>query len=261
MATEPDLSPPTEHEAPDSAQPSRQAESGPPQPAMPAPSHPGTDGDVVIDVPQLAVEELSLELHAPILDQVKIEAKGLNVGLFAKVDLDNVVKMVGKRPAPGLPDIEARETTGGEDQPAAEQERAAAAEKRTAGVRQELQQLVESAKEAYEEVSDRDMEQQVRQFYDTARHAYARVSGQPEGDGEAGDGARPEGARHAGRRRALEITKQGGKAAGLTAAGVAGGAALESVRHSGGIKLHMPVQRRSSSAPKAVIDKVRDRIA
>lgn len=60
-------------------------------------------------------------------------------------------------------------------------------------------------------------------------------------------------------RRALEIARQGGKAAGLTAAGLAGGAALESARHSGRVRLPLPGHRRSSG-PKAVIGKVKDRL-
>jgi hypothetical protein len=271
MATEPNISPPppAQREASESPQPTRQPEARAPQPPPPASSRPGGDGDIVLDIPQLAVDEMNLELHAPILEQVKLEAKGLQVGLYAKVDLDNVVAIAGKRPARRLPDIDATETSGGEQGPGAdEQQRAAAEQKRVAGVRQELEQLVESAKEAYEEVSDRDLEQQVREFYDTARDAYARVTGRADGGGQGGDGARAEGAGDTGGersaesagRRALEITKQGGKAAGLTAAGVAGGAALESVRRSGGLRFHMPVQRRGGSVPKAVVDKVRDRI-
>jgi hypothetical protein len=265
MATEPDLSRPTEHEALESAEPTRQADGGPQQGTTPAPSRPGPDGDIVLDIPQLAVDELNLEIHAPILEQVKLEAKGLQVGLFAKIGLDNVARMVGNGEARRPPDIEGSASTGGGERPAVDDEQAS---ERAADLRQELQNLVESAKEAYEEVSDRDMEQQAREFYDRARHAYARITGDAENGDEPRDDGRSGGAPQAGRqrraesagRRALEITKQGGKAAGLTAAGVAGGAALESVRHSGGVKLHLPLHRRSSSMPKALIDKVRDRI-
>jgi hypothetical protein len=266
MATESNLAPSTEQNASESAQPMDRPDSGPPQQQVPrASAGPGAEGDIVVDIPQLAVDELNVELHAPILDQVKLEAKALNVGLFAKIELANVVALTGKRPASSPPDIEGRaEPSGGADERAPD-------EKRIAGVREELRDLADSAKEAYEEVSDRDLEEQVRELRDTARDAYARIAGDAgdgggKGDG-GGDGSRAENAGHAGReraksagRRALDITKRGGKAAGLTAAGVAGAAALESVRH-GGVKFQMPVQPGSKSGPKAVIDKVRDTIS
>jgi hypothetical protein len=299
MATEPNLSPPTDTKDSEGTQPTkasqrspstkasegtpatRKPDSGAPQASMPTASRSDADGDVVVDIPQLAVDELNLEIHAPILDQVKLEAKGLHVGLFAKVDLDNVVRLAGKRPASWLPDIEGRESGGEQESGDEDEERAAAEEQldaekqRAAEVRDELQHLLESAKDAYEEVSDRNLEDQVRALYDSARDAYARISGRGE-DGDDADGAQRDGGQGDGSkrdgqqghegwaesvgRRALEFTKHGGKVAGLTAAGVAGGAALESVRHSGGIRLQMPIQRRSSSFPKTVVDTVRDKI-
>jgi hypothetical protein len=194
---------------------------------------------------------------------VKLETKGLQVGLFAKVDLDNVVAMTGKRPVRRLPDIEGRGTPAGKERETSEAERADA---RQDAARDEMEQLLESAKEAYEKLSERDTEQQVRDVYETARQAYARITGRGEDSGAEGaeDHERTDGGRHEGRgeaagRRALDLAKQGGKAAGLTAMGVAGGAALESALHSGRPRLSLPM-RRHSSGPKGLVENMRDRL-
>jgi hypothetical protein len=284
MATEHTVPPPTEYGASESPERSREAGSSRQQPSAPAPPPPPSreaDADVVLDVPQLAVDELDLELHAPILEQVKLQAKGLQVEVFAKLDLGNVTAIAGKRPVRRrLPDVEGRESAGGEEH-SDKQRREGDGERRTVerqeGVRGELEHVLESAKQAYDELSDRDVEQQIRDVYETARQAYTRVTGRPDDGGggqrrEGASGEEPAGRREGGDdergesasgkeptgRRALDIAKQGGKAAGLTAAGLAGGAALEAARHSG-MRFQLPVQRRSS-APKAVMDKVMDRL-
>jgi hypothetical protein len=283
MATEHNVSPPTAQGAPESPEPAHKADADREQAAaMPASGSSQTadadreqaaampasgssreaDADVVVDVPQLSVDELNLELHAPILEQVKLEAKGLQVGLFAKVGLDNVVAIAGKRPARRLPDIEGQTTSSGEERQSSDAQRAA---ERQEGVRDELEHLLDSAKQAYEKVADRDPEEQVRDVYEAAREAYARITGRAEdgggegaGGGDGAHGGEQESRAEAAGRRALEIAKQGGKAAGLTAAGMAGGAALESMRRPGRNWLPLPTRR--GSGPKAVIEKVKDRL-
>jgi hypothetical protein len=212
------------------------------------------DADLLIDVPQLAVEELNLELEASLLlKHLKVDAKGLEAGLFLKADFDNLAALSGKRPS--------------SDQPAADVRSASVAGIRGAAparVRTGLRELLGSTRDAYRDLSDRDVQQQLRDVHESAREAYAHVAGgeesstraQEQGDEdeqEAGsDGSRVQ----AMGNRVLHAAMHGGKAAGLTAAGLAGGALLESRAQP---SRRLPIPRRRSRA-QAIAHDVRRRL-
>jgi hypothetical protein len=158
----------------------------------------GADGDVVVDIPHLTVDELTVEL-APtaVVEQIKVTAKGLDLGLFLKVDLEQLVS---------------RET-GGHERP--------------------------------EDTDER-----------------RRLEGGPSGDehqeDEGDEGHEGQSRVRSAGHRAVEIAKEGGKAASLTAAGVAGGALLESTLQP---SRKLPgLLRRRRSGPAGVIDRVREHL-
>jgi hypothetical protein len=194
----------SEHEAPEArfatdrepSSPQRDGAAGEQPPVPPGrPGEPiinGADGDVVVDIPHLTVDELTVEL-APtaVVEQVKVTAKGLDLGLFLKADLEQLV-------SPG---------SGGGERP-------------------------------------RDTDDRPR------LEAGASGDEQPDDGGESP-------VRSAGR-RAVKIAKEGGKAASLTAAGVAGGALLESTLHP---SRKLPgLLRRRRSGLAGVIDRVREHL-
>ncbi len=56
------------------------------------------DADLVVDIPQLSVDELALELESSlVLKRVKLDAKGLQVGVYLNADLDLVRLLVEQR--------------------------------------------------------------------------------------------------------------------------------------------------------------------
>jgi hypothetical protein len=155
----------------------------------PVPSDRTEDADLLIDVPRLAVEDLSLELEASLLlNRVKLDAKGLELGLYLKANFEHLQALA----------------QGGAGKKAASGPRAAD----TVTKRREL-----------------------------AGAAQAE-------NGHQGNSALG---------RARHVAMEGVKATGLTVAGVAGGALLES-RLKPSRKLHLPRRRGFGQI-------VRDRIA
>jgi hypothetical protein len=224
------------------------------------------DADLLLDVPQLAVEELSVELEAsPLLNRIKLEAKGLDVGLFLKADFGGLADLAHGGGGPG-PDIGAM--------PRRPRRRDAAR------IRGGLRDLLGSTRDAYRELSDRDVQKQLREVHESAREAYAHLAAgadEPDADREPADDEREPDDRGTGQeepgggesraqaagQRALHAAKQGGKAAGLTAAGIAGGALLEARRKPhGGLSLpapKMPLPRRRNRA-QAIAHDLRRRL-
>jgi hypothetical protein len=214
------------------------------------------DADLLVDVPHLTVEELSLEVEAsPLLNRVKLDAKGLELGLFLKADLGGLTSPVagGRRGA----DIDAR--------PGRARARDATR------VRNGLRELLGSTRDATRELSDQDVQQQLRGVHESAREAYAHLAGAGEepasghddssGDDRRDSGVGPDDGSEASRpraagQRALQFAKQGGKAAGLTAAGLAGGALLESRRKP---DRRLPIPRRRNRA-QAIAHDIRRRL-
>jgi hypothetical protein len=194
----------SEHEAPEArfatdhtpSSPQRDGTAGQRSP-LPAgrPGEPiinGADGDVVVDIPHLTVDELTVEL-APtaVVEQIKVTAKGLDLGLFLKADLEQLISP----------------QTGGHERP--------------------------------QDTDDRPRLQ-------------AGASGDEHQDDEGESRVRSAG------HRAVKIAKEGGKAASLTAAGVAGGALLESTLQP---SRKLPgLLRRRRSGPAGVIDRVREHL-
>jgi hypothetical protein len=130
----------------------------------PVPSDRTDDADLLVDVPRLAVEDLSLELEASLLlNRVKLDAKGLEAGLYLKANFEHLQAL-----AQGVPSMKAASTPRGADA-----------------------------------VTQR------RELADAARDE----------DGHQGNSALA---------RARHVAMEGVKATGLTVAGVAGGALLES---------------------------------
>jgi hypothetical protein len=170
------------------------------------------DADLLLDIPRLSVEELNVELEAAlILKRVKLDAKGLDAGLFLKSNLDNFAAVMASR--------------------SSDERDAGAAAKRRGGdaarVRSSLRERLGSTRDADRDVHDRDV-QQPRELHESAGEGYARVAaGETDDDAEGGENAGGDGSSGLGG-RAVHAAKQGAKALGLTAAGVAGGALLES---------------------------------
>jgi hypothetical protein len=186
--------------------PSARPQGEQPKPAQTAQRPPGeavargADGDLVIDIPHLSVDELSLDLAGKlILEHVKLEAKGLELGLFVKADVGDLAQAAQGDRRSRPPDIEGEESPHG------------------------LRRLLPSGAESAE---------------------------RRDGD----DGTSEQGAAH----KALHIAKEGGKVASLTAAGMAGGALLESTFHPSR-KLPSLLQRRRSG-PAGVLDRVREHL-
>jgi hypothetical protein len=65
----------------------------------PVPSDRTEDADLLIDVPRLAVEDLSLELEASLLlNRVKLDAKGLEAGLYLKANFEHLQALASNGP-------------------------------------------------------------------------------------------------------------------------------------------------------------------
>jgi hypothetical protein len=138
------------------------------------------DADFLVDVPQLSVEELTLELEASVgLSRVKLDAKGLQAGLYLKADFENLQALAQKRSGSHGP------------------------------VRSGLRELLSGTRDVIEHVTPSDhAEDQAQDDHDHDQ------SGNRAGAQET-------------RQRVRHAVGQGAKAAGLTAAGLAGGALLE----------------------------------
>jgi hypothetical protein len=163
------------------------------------PSDRSVDADLLIDVPQLTVEELALELEASIvLNHVKLDAKGLDACLFLKANFDSLRALVLRGP--------------------------------------------ESTEGPSRSPRSSDMPR--------VRSGLRELLGAPSDDD--GDSERP----NAVRERLRHAAGHGVKAAGLTAAGLAGGALLES-RTKPSRKLQMPWRR---SRAQAVLDQISRRL-
>jgi hypothetical protein len=212
----------------------------------PAPSDRTVDADLLIDIPKLSVEELSLELDASLLlNHVKLDAKGLEAGLYLKANFDHLVALTPQG-------------TGAPRQRGADVMRG----------RTGLRELLGATRDAYRDLSDRDVQRQLQGVHASAREAYARITTEDEPAGERQrdeDGAQEEGEpehRHDGDRgrslavrdRARHAVTQGAKAAGLTAAGLAGGALLEA-HGKPSRKLSIPGRRTRARAIRDAIAK------
>jgi len=67
-----------------------------------APTDRTVDADLLIDVPRLVVEELSLELEASLLlNRVRLDAKGLEAGLYLKGNFEHLQALVRQQAAEG----------------------------------------------------------------------------------------------------------------------------------------------------------------
>jgi hypothetical protein len=142
------------------------------------------DADFLVDVPQLSVEELTLELEASVgLSRVKLDAKGLQAGLYLKADFENLQALAQKRSGSHGP------------------------------VRSGLRELLSGTRDVIEHVTPSD-------------HAADEAEDRRQGGQDHDQSANGVGAQDAGH-RVRHAVGQGAKAAGLTAAGLAGGALLE----------------------------------
>lgn len=180
----------------------------PAPPAFVAPADRTVEADLLVDVPQLRVDELSLELEASaLLNRVKLEAKGLEAGLYLKADFENLRALQEKRTADtshhsvrtGL-----RELLAGRDA-------------RTSSLEADEHVVASSggAREHHEHESEHSADGDGQDTLQRARHAAV----------------------------------QGAKAAGLTAAGLAGGALLESRgKPSRKLPRSLPIPRRRTRA-------------
>ena len=217
------------------------------------PSDRAVDADLLIDIPQLTVEELALELDATLmLNHVKLDAKGLDLGLFLKANFDSLRALTQQ----GF------ERTGREGGAPAESTPGADVK----GVRTGLRELLGATRDAYRDLSDQDVQRQLRDVHESAREAHDRVTTADEpadksrGDDDDGRESGRDRNGHAGRPRAVgdrlrHAAGQGAKAAGLTAAGLAGGALLES-RSKPSRKLPIPRRRNRVQAVRDEISRL-----
>jgi hypothetical protein len=191
--------------------------------------------DLLLDVPQLSVDEITLEVQASVgLDHVKLDAKGLDASLFLKASLDNLVALRG---GPGR----------GE---------------RDAGVRGGLRRMARALPVADRPPPDAPAAGEAPGA-PSGEHAEHR-RGEDDDIGTVLDTVR---------RRAATVAKEGGKAASLAVAGAAGGALLESKRQRRGPRLAraLPGRRHRGSGldallstaervPKALVEGVQQRL-
>jgi hypothetical protein len=181
-----------------------------PQVLPPSGADRAEDADLLLDIPQLSVEELALEVESSlVLKRVKLDAKGLQVGVFLKADLEHVLQAVQERSERHEGGRLRRQRGGEVDR-----------------VRSGLRELLGAARE--QEPAPATADERPRASDEDAPAEGA------EPHRHDGNGARP----HAGRHSAA----QGVMAAGLTAAGLAGGALLEA-RVKPSRKLHIPRRR------------------
>jgi hypothetical protein len=156
------------------------------------------DADFLVDVPQLSVEELTLELEASVgLSRVKLDAKGLQAGLYLKADFENLQALAQKRAGSHGP------------------------------VRSGLRELLSGTRDVIEHVTPSDHAEDQAQDHRSHDHDHDQ-SGNRAGAQET-------------RQRVRHAVGQGAKAAGLTAAGLAGGALLEArVKPSSKLPRNLP---------------------
>lgn len=165
------------------------------------------DADLLLDIPQLSVEELSLDLDASLLlNHVKVDAKGLEAGIYLRADFGHLAALAG----PG-----ARGGRGGFRPRTADMTR----------MRSGLRELLGGPDAEQPRAAAEPPEREERE----PQHGDARRNGHDAHEAGAGD-------------RVRHAVAQGAKAAGLTAAGLAGGALLES-RVKPSRKLHIPRRR------------------
>lgn len=180
--------------------------------------------DLLVDVPQLTVEELTLELEASLLlNRVKLDAKGLEAGLYVRADFERLQALTGK-------DSDVHDSQRGSD---------------GVSVRRGLRGLLGATRGAYRVLSAREALERVTTS-DDSDTSVEGPAGERHHDGDGGPA-------RATRGRALHAAKQGAKAAGLTAAGVAGGAVLEAQLKP---SQKLPIPRRRNRA-RAMLDAVR----
>jgi hypothetical protein len=206
-----------------------------PEPSPPA-SDRAVDADLLIDIPQLTVEELALELEASlVLNRVKLDAKGVEARLFVKANLDRVVALT-------------QQGSGKKEAASSNRQRRSD----TIRARSGLRELLGATRDAYRDLSDKDVQQQLRDVHTSAREAYEHftTSDEPARERESGgddEDAREHERRHDGdggaARRTRHAVTQGVTAAGLTAAGLAGGALLEARTKP---SRRLPIPRRRS---------------
>jgi hypothetical protein len=190
------------------------------------------EADLLLDVTQLTVDEITLEVQASVgLDHVKLDAKGLDASLFLKASLDNLVA------------LRTHPASGRRSEPVAR-----------AGLRRMARALPSAERVRDDQPADTDRPDSAS---DDERPATR--------DDDDGIGAVLEDVR----RRAATVAKQGGKAASVAVAGAAGGALLESKfgpRRRRGPRLPRMLSRRSgvqdllSSAEDALVETVRRRL-
>jgi hypothetical protein len=222
----------------------------------PAPSDRAVDADLLVDIPQLVVEDLALELEASlVLNRVKLDAKGLDAGLFLKANFDSLRAL-------------AQRGSEGSEGSVVEGERASRSPRGSdlMRVRTGLRELLGTTRDAYRDLSDREVQRQLRGVHASAQEAHDRVaSDEParetsgdddDGRDRDGDRAGDGGRSHAVRERLRHAAGQGVKAVGLTVAGLAGGALLEA-RTKPSRKL--PIPRRRSRA-QVVRDEITRRL-
>lgn len=182
------------------------------------------DADLLVDIPKLTVEELNLELEAAlVLRRIKLDAKGLDAEVFLKSNFGNLAALAAGRSSD---DDDVGTVRGG-----------------GAGrVRSSLRELLGSAHDSY-----RDIEPQLG-----AVHEPDDDADEPDADdgAEGGEDTGGDGASGVGE-RAVRAARQGAKAVGLTAAGVAGGALLESTLKP---SHRLPLPRRRNRAQALLHD-------
>jgi hypothetical protein len=175
------------------------------------------DADVLLDIPRLQVDELGLDLEATaLLRHVRLDVKDLQLGLVLRADLEHLAELAAARG----------------DEPS---------HGRRAGGR--------LASAAYDRLFGSERERERAQLGSGPQEEAAEQSGEPSGRQEQDDAERPTESRFG------RAAKEGGKAAAVAAAGLAGGALVESRLHplrKHGVELPAPLRRRES-APRAAL--------
>ena len=183
------------------------------------------DSDLLLDIPQLRVEGLTLDLEASLLlNHVKLDANGLETSLYLKADLDLLRPLIQKG-AGGAGNAERR----GSRQPRGAD---------TGRVPGALRELLGATRDAYRQLSEHSAEPPPRDVETTARDV---------GEQDHAPAGEHDGRANAALERARGVAVGGAKAAGLTAAGLAGGALLES-RTKATRKLPIPRRRNRAQA-------------
>ena len=238
--------PSAEGKLPEASSGERSAEQREPsQQAYPPPqSDRAVDADLLLDIPQLSVEQLSLGIDASLLlNSVKIDAKGLDAGLFLKANLDLLRILV--------------ERTTGDGESSGSRASYAPAGAETSRVPAALREMLQTTRDAYRDLSDRNVQKRLRDVHTSAREAYDQMTSdesqrgsQSGGESQSGDESQSGGGNGRSRatlQRGRHAAIEGAKAAGLAVAGLAGGAILES-RTKTSRKLPLPRRRNRAQA-------------